>query len=93
MPHEALLSTTKPSDQIIAFKHVCSRQRRIFCFQLPDQCPACSEVILKKDNGDKQGHLEAISIEDIELLPSPLKQASKVACSLAIRPSQGSFLR
>lgn len=53
---------------------------------------------MKKDSGEdnqsnEQEQLEAISIEDIEFLPSPLKQAYKAACSLAIRPSQGNFLR
>lgn len=63
---------------ILCFEH-CG-QRRIFCFELPEYCPACRAVLL----------------EDTSLIPFrvpfPFVKASQYPCAVVIKPTNGDFL-
>lgn len=76
------------SGQIFSFKH-CVNHNRIFCLKIPHKCPICDEQILLKSSPLQH---EAQQINEVRIMPSPLKCVSKSQCSLAIRPIEGNFL-
>ncbi|UXI22948.1 longevity assurance factor [Sarcoptes scabiei] len=93
----------EPSKSIISFKH-CRDRERVFCFDIPDQCPLCNETI--RSLNDQSLHIAnenygnnpiGISnhhnrIKELRTLPNPLNDANRSRCSLAIRPTEGTFL-
>lgn len=73
--------------QIFTFKH-CTNTERIFCFNIPNKCPICDQVIRADDN-------ETLNniVKEFQTLPNPLKAANNSKFALAIRPTKGDFLR
>lgn len=91
-------TTSRVQQQILTFKH-CANDNRIFCFNIPDQCPLCEKEIhhhqrnvVDTDGFDDDDDDHSI-IKEIKSLPNPLKAANKSKCALAIRPTKGDFLR
>ncbi|KAI2799078.1 hypothetical protein RDWZM_004409 [Blomia tropicalis] len=64
---------------ILSLNHHCESNSRIFCFQIPINCPICLQTL---DQNEIQ----------VRTLPNPLKPATQGRCSVAIRPTKGNFL-
>lgn len=83
-----------PDPEIICFQHCC-QDSRIFCLEVPDDCPVCGNRLVEEGAQDDSGDIKKNEVSFLThpfQMPCPFVCAQDSPCSILIRTTSGDFL-